>query len=122
MKVVYSLLAVILLALVACSFGQEPVVEQVGSELERTQLEVKRAQAELAQSIKKPIDKDRAIQLAARHLALKQVRWGKPVAVEEDEDRFYVTYQTPQQELRIIGARTLLVDKDSRIVRAQKRR
>lgn len=122
MKALYCLMLLPMTVFSACTTGSEPKVEKVGDELQQTQLEVERAQAELAQSVVKKMDEDRAIQLAARHLALKQVRWGKPVSVAEDDERFYVTYQTPKQELRLIGARVLIVDKDSRIVTAQKRR
>lgn len=118
---VVSIAAVLLMSVACSSAPKEPEVEQVDA-LEQTQLEVKRAQAELAQSARKPVDAEKAKQLAARHLAIKQVGWGKPVSVEEDEEHFYVTYQTPEQELRLIGARVLIVDKHSRVVTAQKRR
>lgn len=106
----------------ACSSKEEPEVQTAASELERTSEEVRRAQIQLAQSVKEPMDKDAAIQSASRHLALKQVRWGKPTAVREDEEAFYISYQTPEQELRMIGARVLIVNKTTGVVTPQKRR
>ncbi len=59
---------------------------------------------------------------AQNHLALKQVSWGEPESITEDEESFYVHYETPKRELRLIGQRTLIVDKESGLVTYQKRR
>ena len=83
---------------------------------------VRRSQALVVQKMDDSISAERARQLASRHLTLKQVNWGEPVATREDEDHFYVSYQTPERELRLIGARMLLVDKRTGVVSVQKRR
>ncbi len=70
----------------------------------------------------KPMTKEEASKLAHTHLALKQHNWGEPQSVEEVGDKYYVSFKTPQQELRLIGQRVLIVDKDSGVVTFQKRR
>jgi hypothetical protein len=118
----YFWLTVAFAACIGCSQPKEPTVAAAPSELEKTGEEVRLAQAQLAQSVKPPMDEEKAKQAAARHLALKQIRWGKPVSVSQDEQQFYVSYQTPEQELRLIGSRVLLVNKSTGVVTPQKRR
>jgi len=68
------------------------------------------------------ISKDRALKLAQTHLALKNWSWGDPESVSEREGKYYVYYKTPERELRLLGARVLIVDKATQVVSAQKRR
>lgn len=63
-----------------------------------------------------------AVKLAKKHLSLKNWSWGKPESVREEDGRFYLSYETPERELRIIGARVLVVDKESKLVKVRKRR
>jgi hypothetical protein len=70
----------------------------------------------------KPMTKEDASKLAHTHLALKQHNWGQPLSVEEVGDKYFVAFKTPQQELRLIGQRVLIVDKHSGVVTFQKRR
>ena len=64
----------------------------------------------------------KAKRLASTHLALRQTSWGKPTAISEDEVNFYLSYETPKRELRILGERMLTVEKSTDIVRVRKRR
>lgn len=91
-------------------------------DISNSRQEIERAQAQAEQQISERMSPDRAKQLAARHLALQQTSWGKPVGVTEDEERFYVSYETPQTERRLIGSRMLVVDKETGVVTSQKRR
>lgn len=68
------------------------------------------------------IDKDTASRHAAMHLALKNWSWGEPESVVERDGKFYVYYKTPERELRLVGARVLIVDGSTGLVTAQKRR
>ncbi len=68
------------------------------------------------------ISKDKAIQLAETHLALRNTRWGKPTDVEVQEDRYIVSYETPEVERRLLGQRRVSVQKSSGLVRVRERR
>lgn len=70
------------------------------------------------EALKKKLAKRRA----QNHLALKQVSWGEPEEITEDEESYFLHYETPKRELRLIGQRTLIVDKESGLVTYQKRR
>ncbi|MCB0322358.1 MAG: hypothetical protein KDD69_02260 [Bdellovibrionales bacterium] len=63
-----------------------------------------------------------AKRLAQTHLALKKVSWGQPQEVVESENKYLVLYETPERELRLLGQRTLIVDRESGVVTYQKRR
>jgi len=63
-----------------------------------------------------------AKKLAKRHLALRNRTWGDPTSVVEQEEKFYVYYDTPEREMRLLGARALMVNKETRVVSTQKRR
>jgi len=91
-------------------------------ELLRVQKEIEQAQAEVSKQESEKMNMDRARYLATRHLALKQTRWGKPTAVTEDDAHYYLSYATPKQELRLIGERKLIVEKQTGLVTARKRR
>jgi len=66
-----------------------------------------------------PISIDKAAQLAEVHLALRNVRWGKPSERTEDETRFVFTYDTPVAEQRVLGLRRISVDKKTGLVRVR---
>lgn len=68
------------------------------------------------------IDKELAAKLAAKHIALKKWSWGEPKEVVDQGNQFWVFYNTPEKELRLIGSRVLVVEKDSGVVYIQKRR
>jgi hypothetical protein len=68
------------------------------------------------------MSKSDAERLAQKHLAIKQVSWGKPSEVVEEDEKYLVHYETPKRELRLIGQRTLIVEKESGLVSYQKRR
>lgn len=76
----------------------------------------------LASNERPSMTAEAASKLAQRHLSLKNWSWGEPKEVVEREGKFYLSYETPPTELRIIGARVLIVDKDSKVVSVQKRR
>jgi len=63
-----------------------------------------------------------AIRLAQRHLALKQRSWGKILDVAEEDSQYYVLFETPKVEMRLLGQRKLIVEKDNGLVRPHKRR
>ena len=106
---------------IACAKnGPKTVPSQ--EEITQGQQEVQRAQTLVEQQVEERMTADRAKQLAARHLALKQTSWGKPTGITEDEDNYFVSYETPQRERRLIGSRVLIVNKHTGLVVAQKRR
>ena len=114
--------ATLIIWLSACSNGAN---SDSGLNSENMQLqleEVKQVQTDVEQNVSTPMTEERAKQLAARHLALRQWRWGRPHAVSEDEDNYYVAYETPERERRLIGERVLLVSKDTGVVKPRKRR
>ena len=85
-------------------------------------------QIALAESDKKSETKSgemtalKAKRLASNHLALKQISWGKATSMSEDESYFHLNYETPKRELRILGERTLLVEKATGVAKIRKRR
>ena len=68
------------------------------------------------------LTEDMARRRAQTHLALRNWSWGDPEQVMLREDKFYVYYKTPERELRLLGARVLIVDRRTGLVTAQKRR
>ena len=70
----------------------------------------------------KPISREKAIQLAEQHLTLRNNRWGRPVDVRDTADQYVVVFKTPDIESRIIGQRSVSVDKDSGLVQILERR
>ncbi len=66
--------------------------------------------------------KEQAEKIAGIHVALKGWRWGEPQEVVEKEGKFYLSYKTPEKELRLVGVRTLTVDKETGIVSLPRRR
>ena len=68
------------------------------------------------------ITKEKAIRLAEVHLALKNWSWGAPQEVLERDKDFLLVYKTPERESRLLGARTITVDKATGLVSVQKRR
>lgn len=125
-------LLIIILALsfyyIACSHGgftsseAARKAESSADELNRGQQDILRGQAQVEQEVENRMSAERAKQLAARHLALKQTSWGKPVSVTENEQFFFVSYETPQRERRLIGSRVITVNKATGLAVAQKRR
>ena len=113
-------LLLLLLSLLACAPNGDSAL--TSPEIQRSQAEVRRAQTQVEQEVTSRMTSEQAKQLAARHLALKQTTWGKPQAVSEDEQHFYVSYETPQPEFRLIGSRMLIVNKETGLVSPQKRR
>ncbi len=103
-----------------CSSSNKEVVES--DSLTQAKEELRRAQIQVEQDMGQEITLDRAKQLASTHLALKQARWGEPTATREDEEKYYFTYETPEKEMRLIGHRVLMVDKQTGVVTYQKRR
>lgn len=68
------------------------------------------------------VSEEGAVKLAQRHLALKNRSWGKIVDVAEEENRYYVMFETPKREMRLLGQRKLIVQKKNGLVRPHKRR
>lgn len=68
------------------------------------------------------ISQAEAERVAEIHLALKNWTWGRPKTVTENDGKYYLSYETPERERRLIGGRVLIVDKQTGIVSAQKRR
>jgi hypothetical protein len=77
------------------------------------------AQKNLAQDV---IAKDDAQRAADLHLALRNTRWGNPTEIEEDPDYYYFKFETPENERMLIGKRTVLVDKFSKVAKIGSRR
>lgn len=88
-------------------------VEEMAESVEAT------TQKNLAQDI---IGKDEALRAADLHLSLRNARWGTPTEVEEDPDFYYVKFDTPENERMLIGKRTVLVDKFSKVAKIGTRR
>ena len=65
---------------------------------------------------------ERAKQLAEQHLALRKRSWGEAQHVREDTTSYYVSFETPKQELLLLGPRVLVVDKATGAVVTQLRR
>ena len=63
-----------------------------------------------------------ASKLATQHLALKNRSWGNVTKVTEGADGYEVHFETPEKELRLLGERVLMVDKESGLVTPRKRR
>lgn len=102
MKKLLCVVFILTLASVACATGGENQVTSPAS----TEID----------------GKDTARKAAERHLALRNVRWGEPKEVEEQEKHYLVHYPTPEQELRLIGERVLVVEKQSGVVFVKPRR
>jgi hypothetical protein len=68
------------------------------------------------------VSEEDAVRLAQRHLAIKNRSWGKVVDVSEEDNRFYVMFETPKREKRLLGQRKLIVEKRNGLVKAHKRR
>ena len=64
----------------------------------------------------------RAKKLAMRHIAIRNYNWSDVSRVTEQDDSFRVEFKTPQQELRLLGQRALMVSKDNGLVSVVKRR
>ena len=60
--------------------------------------------------------------IARRHISLKKRSWGEIQTVELRGSKYHVEFETPEKEQRLIGPRTLLVDKYSGVVTVKKRR
>ena len=80
------------------------------------------AEPQVAQEIVKVENQHQAVKLAQRHLALKNRDWGNISGVKEDENYYRVSFETPKQELRIIGQRVILVKKENGLVSVVQRR
>lgn len=68
------------------------------------------------------VSQEQAEKLAIQHLALRNARWGKPTRFAEEAGNYIVFFQTPQQEARLIGERSLSVDKKTGLVKVRDRR
>ena len=68
------------------------------------------------------VAQDAALRLAEQHLALRNIRWGKPTDVREDGDLFVLSYDTPENETRLVGKRTVTVRKVDGLVKVRDRR
>lgn len=66
--------------------------------------------------------KEDAIRIAQTHLALKKASWGVPGEVAERDGKYYVIYDTPEREQKLIGPRVIVVDKSTGVASFQKRR
>lgn len=86
------------------------------------EVEVPSSESSAATASSSEMTAEEAKKIASKHLALRQVRWGEPTEVTEDKETYYVHFETPDRELRLIGQRTLLVNKSSGLVTYQKRR
>lgn len=68
------------------------------------------------------ITKEKAAKLAQRHIAIRNYNWAEVSRVVDQEDSFRVEFETPQQEVRLLGQRVLMVDKNNGLVSVIKRR
>ena len=66
--------------------------------------------------------KEDAIRIAQTHLSLKKASWGVPGEVAERDGKYYVIYDTPEREQKLIGPRVIVVDKSTGVASFQKRR
>lgn len=79
-------------------------------------------QAEGAPTSPDTITKDSALRLADQHLALRNTRWGKAIDIDDGGDEFIVSYETPENETRLVGRRSVSVRKSDGLVRIRPRR
>ena len=115
--------SLLIISLCSCSSnGESQSNDELTQQLKNDIEAVNSTQETVEEKMQAPIDEEKAKSLCERHLALKGRRWGDPTKVSEDEDWFYVSYETPKQELRLIGDRTLKVDKETGVVSWRKRR
>lgn len=56
------------------------------------------------------ITETRAKELAANFLEAADVDWGEPEKVTHSDTTFYFTYETPGNEIALLGPRMVLVD------------
>lgn len=63
-----------------------------------------------------------AKRLAEQHLALRKRSWGTPKSVSEHDGSYFVGFETPEQELRLLGPRMVIVDKTTGAASVQMRR
>ncbi len=54
-----------------------------------------------------------ATKIAEQHIGLRQYSWGRTNGVSEHEGKYYVTFTTPEAEKRLLGTRTIIVDKNT---------
>ena len=64
----------------------------------------------------------RAKKLAMRHIAIRNYNWSDVSRATEQDESFRVEFETPQQELRLLEQRALMVSKDNGLVSVVKRR
>ncbi len=74
------------------------------------------------QKKKTEISKADAARLADQHLTLRNARWGKETDIKEEDEEYIVFYETPANELRLIGQRAVTVRKSSGLARVRPRR
>lgn len=66
--------------------------------------------------------REEAMRLAEQHVALRKRSWGSPKDVSEQDGAYYVGFDTPEQELRLLGPRLIIIDKKSGVAKTQVRR
>ena len=93
------------------SFSSESEVRSVGT--------LERGENGDTESVK---TETRAIHLAQRHIAIRNYNWAEVSKVIEQDNHYRVEFETPQQEVRLLGQRALMVNKDNGLVSAIKRR
>ena len=118
-----GLLSVIALECITVAIAEQPPVQRPS---DGGSLIPKKEETVLAfsgsESGIKQISREKAIQLAEQHLTLRNNRWGRPVDIRDTEDQFIVVFKTPDIESRLIGQRSVTVDKDSGLVQMLERR
>lgn len=65
---------------------------------------------------------DEAKRLAEQHVALRKRSWGQAKEVSEHGESYWVSFETPDQELRLLGPRIIVVDKQTGAAAVQLRR
>ena len=115
-----------LLLLVGCSsVGAEnkktpQMNSEKGSEIQMAQNDTgQQATAKSSAAVKGPEDAKR---LAEQHVALRKRSWGVPKEVSEHDGIYWVSFDTPDQELRLLGPRIILIDKETGAASVQMRR
>ena len=121
----FILLAVILGGLACVNNGNadsknEGKLDSASTESKRVENDA--ADSNQAEADAKNMTEESARKLASKHLALKKRSWGKAKSVSEREGKYYIGYETPERERRLLGQRVLIVDKDSGVVSYMKRR
>lgn len=65
---------------------------------------------------------EEAKRLAEQHVALRKRSWGSVKNVSEGDGVFYVSFDTPEQEMKLLGPRVVVIDKQTGAATVQLRR